>query len=252
MPAEASSNKGYGLVLVPQSPIVRTIFFKEGGSCRLSFPYSLFALFYFRTSSLPYSLKRLHVIFGQKPFTGTDLTEEFFGLPIRNHDGAFATCFYEWSGEQTAVKFAQKIIGQYWMSPFAEYEDWASWWTKRYNSSDPTFLNRWKEATAKKDYDFIMKEPLLKPDHHVNLGKLLAANKSHYDEGGIEIVSIIPQLDSIKELEASLACQNIQNTESLLTIPETNKEIVKRTRREKRRVKRAEARILLEVKKVNS
>ena len=120
MPAESSNAQGYGLVLVPQPPMVRTIFFSEGGGRQLAFPYTLFGLFYFRTSEYQYNLKRLHVIFGQKPFTGTDLTEEFFGLPLRNHDGAFATCFYQWDVEQTAEKFAEKIIGQYWMSPYAE------------------------------------------------------------------------------------------------------------------------------------
>ena len=239
MPAEASDKKGYGLVLVPQPPMVRTIFFSEGGSCQLSFPYSLFALFYFRTLELPYSLKRLHVIFGQKPFTGTDLTEEFFGLPLRNHDGAFATCFYQWDGEQTAEKFAEKIIGQYWQSPYAEYNDWASWWTKKYHSGDRDFLSRWKEATAKKDYNFIMNEPLLKADHHVNLGKLLAANKSHYSEGGIEVVSMNPQLTLVRELEASLLAQNTPTpTPTPIPIP-IPIPIVKRTRREKRRMKRA-------------
>jgi hypothetical protein len=200
MPAELNSNTGYGLVLAPQPPMVRTIFLHEGGSYQLSFPHTLFALFYFRTEEHKYQLKRLHVIFGQKPFTGTDLTEEFFGLPLRNHDGAFATCFYQWDTEETAEKFAQKIIGQYWMSPYAEYNDWASWWTKRYNSLNSSFLDKWKKATAEGDYDFIMREPLLKADHHVNLGKLLQANKSHYAQGGIEIVSLSPKLDLIKEI----------------------------------------------------
>lgn len=200
MPAEFSSDKGYGLVLVPQPPLVRTIFFHEGGKQQLSFPHTLFGLFYFRTPDYKYHLKRLHVIFGQKPFTGTDLNEEFFGLPLRNHDGAFATCFYQWDTEQTAEKFAEKIIGQYWMSPYAEYDDWASWWTKRYNALDPDFSKRWKEATNNKDYNFIMNEPLLKADHHVNLGKLLEANRSHYEQGGIEIVTLAPKLDLIKEV----------------------------------------------------
>jgi len=201
MPAESSNAQGYGLVLVPQPPMVRTIFFAEGGKRQLSFPYTLFGLFYFRTPEYKYHLKRLHVIFGQKPFTGTDLTEEFFGLPLRNHDGAFATCFYQWDVEQTAEKFAEKIIGQYWMSPYAEYNDWASWWTNRYGALNPNFLKQWQEATDKKDYDFIMNEPLLKADHHVNLGKLLEANKSHYSQGGIEVVTLGPKLDLVKEIE---------------------------------------------------
>jgi len=44
MPAESSNSQGYGLVLVPQPPMVRTIFFAEGGKRQLSFPYTLFAI----------------------------------------------------------------------------------------------------------------------------------------------------------------------------------------------------------------
>lgn len=201
MPAESSNAQGYGLLLVPQPPMVRTIFFAEGGGRQLAFPHTLFGLFYFRTPQYNFHLKRLHVIFGQKPFTGTDPTEEFFGLPLRNHDGAFATCFYDWAGEQTAEKFAEKVISQYWMSPYAEHHDWASWWTNRYAALDPEFLNRWKAATDEKDYEFALREPLLKADHHVNLGKLLEANRSHYSEGGVEVITLGPKLDLVKQLE---------------------------------------------------
>lgn len=45
-----------------------------------------------------------------------------------------------------------------------------------------------------------MREPLLKADHHVNLGKLLEANKSHYSQGGIEVVTLGPKLDLVKEI----------------------------------------------------
>ena len=205
MPAESSSATGYGLVLVPQPPVMRTIFFAEDGAQpkkgqQLAFPHTLFALFYFRTAQHQYHLKRLHVIFGQKPFTGTDPTEKLYGLPLRNHDGAFATCFYQWDTEQTAQKFAEKIIGQYWMSPYAEYNDWASWWSKRYSDQNPTFLPRWIEASKEKNYDFILEEPLLQADFMVNLGKLLDANKLHYAAGGIEVVSLSPNLDLIKDL----------------------------------------------------
>ena len=200
MPAELSDATGHGLVLVPQPPMVRTIFFAEGGKQQLIFPYTLFGLFYFRTPQHQYQLKRLHVIFGQKPFTGVDPEEKFYGLPLRNHDGAFATCFYQWDTEQTAQKFAEKIIGQYWMSPYAEYNDWASWWTRRYHSHNPTFLNQWKQATKEKNYKFIFEEPLLQADYIVNLGKLLEA--SHYAAGGIEVVTM-PNMEAAKDLEAA-------------------------------------------------
>lgn len=200
MPAESSSEQGYGLVLATQLPTVRTIFYHEGNKRQLAFPHVLFGLFYFRSKSHQYHLKRLHVTFGQKPFTCNDLTEEFFGLPLRNHDGAFATCFYEWHAEETAQKFAEKIIAQYWMSPYAEHNDWASFWTRRYQSLNPEFLKRWEQATDDKDYEFTLREPLLKADHHVNLGKLLEANKSHYAQGGIEVVTLGPKLDLVKEM----------------------------------------------------
>lgn len=200
MPAESSSATGYGLVLVPQPPMVRTIFFVEGGKQQLVFPFTLFGLFYFRTPDFKYHLKRLHVMFGQKPFTGLDPTEEVYGLPLRNHDGAFATCFYQWDVEQTAEKFAEKIIGQYWMSPYAEYNDWASWWTKRYNANNKAFHAKWVQATKEKNYKFIFEEPLLKADYIVTLGKLLDANKSHYAQGGIEVVNLRPNMELAKEL----------------------------------------------------
>lgn len=200
MPAELSANKGYGLVLCPQPPLVRTIFFAEGGKQQLVFPFTLFGLFYFRTEQHKYQLKRLHVMFGQKPFTGLDPTEEVFGLPLRNHDGAFATCFYQWDVEQTAEKFAEKIIGQYWQSPYAEYHDWASWWTRRYASHNPTYHQQWVQATKEKNYKFVFEQPLLKADYIVTLGKLLDANKSHYEQGGIEVVNLAPDMALAKEL----------------------------------------------------
>lgn len=200
MPAELSANKGYGLVLCPQPPLVRTIFFAEGGKQQLVFPFTLFGLFYFRTEQHKYQLKRLHVMFGQKPFTGLDPTEEVFGLPLRNHDGAFATCFYQWDVEQTAEKFAEKIIGQYWQSPYAEYHDWASWWTRRYTSHNPTYHQQWVQATKEKNYKFVFEQPLLKADYIVTLGKLLDANKSHYEQGGIEVVNLAPDMALAKEL----------------------------------------------------
>jgi hypothetical protein len=191
MPAESSRNTGHGLILVPQPPSVRTIFFAEGGKKRLIFPYTLFGMFYFRTPQHQYLLKRLHVIFGQEPFTGKE-DEKLYGLPVRNHDGAFATCFYHWPGEQTAEKFAHLIINQYWMSPYAEYNDWASWWTQRYTALNPTFAAQWDEATKAKNYRWILEQEFLQPDHHVTLGKLLEANKSHYAAGGIEVVNLVP------------------------------------------------------------
>lgn len=200
MPAELSAAQGHGLVLVPQPPLLRTLFFTDKKPTMLVFPYTLFGLFYFRTEQHQYQLKRLHVIFGQQPFTGLDPTEKFYGLPLRNHDGAFATCFYQWDTEQTAEKFAEKIIGQYWMSPYAEYNDWASWWTQRYKSQDPGFLKRWEAATKAKDYKFIFNEPLLQADYIVTLGKLLEANKSHYAKGGIEVVNLKPNYDLIKDM----------------------------------------------------
>lgn len=210
MPAESSSATGYGLLLVPQPPAVRTIFMKEGGSKRLAFPHTLFGLFYFRSEKVQFHLKRLHVMFGQQPFTG-DRTEKVFGLPLRNHDGAFATCFYHWDTEQTAEKFAKKIIGQYWMSPYAEYNDWASWWTKKYNSGNPSFLSRWEQATKDGDYDFAMRESLLQSDYTVNIGKLLDANKMHYAAGGVEILSWARE--EIKEEPKSIRNVNSDITE---------------------------------------
>lgn len=199
MPAESSPATGSGVILCTQPPMIRTIFLREGGSMQLAFPHVLYALFYFQTEAHPFQLKKLNVMWGQQPFA-CDPTEKVYGLPIRNHDGAFATCFYQWDTEQTAQKFAEKIIGQYWMSPYAEYNDWASWWSKRYSDQNPTFLPRWIEASKEKNYDFILEEPLLQADFMVNLGKLLDANKLHYAAGGIEVVSLSPNLDLIKDL----------------------------------------------------
>lgn len=197
MPAEASSETGYGLLLVPQPPNVRTILFANSVTDkiekkRLVFPYVLFGLFYWKNPphlAQPFALKRLHVMFGQEPFTG-DLSQKLYGLPLRNHDQTFATCLYRWDGEQTAEKFAQKIINQYWTSPFAEYNDWASWWTKRYNSLNPQFFAEWEAATNRKDYKWIFETQLLQPDHHVNIGKLLEANKSHIKAGGVTVLNL--------------------------------------------------------------
>ena len=137
-------------------------------------------------------------MFGQQPFTGLDPAEKVYGLPLRNHDGAFATCFYQWDTEQTAEKFAEKIIGQYWMSPYAD--DWASWWSRRYASHNSSFLGQWGKATKEKNYKFIFEEPLLQADYIVTLGKLLEANKSHYEAGGIEVVTLAPNLELAKDL----------------------------------------------------
>lgn len=189
MPAEASAAEGYGLLLVPEPPMVRTIFFAEGGKQRLVFPYTMFGLFYFRNANFQYSLKRLHVMFSQTPFTG-EREDKLYGLPLRNHDGAFATCFYQWDGEQTAEKFAHLIINQYWMSPYAEYHDWASWWTGRYQALNPTFAKEWADASARKDYQWIFDQTLLQPDHHVTLGRLLDANKAHTKQGGVEVLQL--------------------------------------------------------------
>lgn len=197
MPAEASSAEGHGLLLVPQPPMVRTIFFAEGGKRQLVFPHTLFGLFYFRNNNFQYQLKRLHVIFGQTPFTG-DRDEKLYGLPLRNHDGAFATCFYQWDGEQTAEKFAHLIINQYWMSPYAEYHDWASWWTNRYQALNPTFSKEWADATASKNYKWIFEQQLLQPDHHVTLGRLLDANKAHTKKGGVEVLNLeVPKVEMV-------------------------------------------------------
>lgn len=201
MPAEASSAVGHGLLLIPQPPMVRTIFFAEGGKRRLVFPYTLFGMFYWKNPDhlpdKPFALKRLHVMFGQEPFTG-DEKQKLYGLPLRNHDGAFATCFYQWDGEQTAEKFAHLIINQYWMSPYAEYNDWASWWTNRYTSLNPQFINEWAAATDRKDYKWIFETPMLQPDHHVSIGKLLEANKSHIKAGGVEVVNLeVPKVEIV-------------------------------------------------------
>jgi len=194
MPAEFSNETGHGLLLIPQPPMVRTIFYDNGNKLRLVFPYALFGLFYWKNPQhLPdksFALKRLHVMFGQQPFTGAE-DQKLYGLPLRNHDGAYATCFYKWDGEETEEKFARLIINQYWMSPYAEYHDWASWWTQRYAALNPQFFDEWVAATERKDYKWILEQQLLQAEHHVTVGKLLEANKSHVNAEGVRVVQLI-------------------------------------------------------------
>ena len=186
MPAELSSDPGFGLLLVPQAPMIRTIFLKEGGKQKLFFPHTLFCLFYFKDPD--FRLKRLHVTFSKIPFTGQE-SDAFYGLPVRNHDGCFATCFYDWPSDKDEEKFIHKVIGQYWASPFGEYNDWASWWSERYAALKPEFLKEWLKATEEQNYDWIFDQDFLQADHHVDLEKLIKANKTHVT-GGVKFLNL--------------------------------------------------------------
>lgn len=191
MPAEYSSDQGYGVLLVPQPPQIRTIFYGDSytNRKRLMFPHTLFVLFYFKTPQNYYHLKSLHVAFGQTPFTG-EPTDKLFGLPLHNHNEAFATCLYQWGQAETADEFIKKIIGEYWMGPFIETNDWASYWSILYKRDAPEFLKEWTKATKENNLNFIMDTPLLQAEYMVDLGKLLNSKKSHFEKGGIEILSL--------------------------------------------------------------
>lgn len=200
MPAESSPATGSGVILCTQPPMIRTIFLREGGSMQLAFPHVLYALFYFQTEAHPFQLKKLNVMWGQQPFA-CDPTEKVYGLPIRNHDGAFATCFYQWPSAKTAEEFIEKVVGQYWLSPFGEYEDWASFWSRRYKAKNPKFLAEWTQATKDKNYNYAMEKVLLQADYVVTLGKLLETNKSHYATSGVQIMNWNGNTSLIKKIK---------------------------------------------------
>lgn len=205
MPAESSSATGTGVILYSQPPMLRTIMLVNQSSgnidyVQLAFPHVLYGLFYFRTERHPFMLKKLNVMFGPEPFTGAE-TDKVYGLPLRNHDGAFATCFYNWPTSNTEEEFVETVVNQYWGSPFIETNDWASFWSRRYASKNPQFLPEWIQATKDKKYEYALENPMLASDYVVSVGKLIEANKANVATDGVKIKNWVLKQDLVKEIQ---------------------------------------------------
>jgi hypothetical protein len=82
----------------------------------------------------------------------------------------------------------EKTIQQYWTSPFAEYNDWASAWTNKYINRHPTFLKEWIKQTKNKNFDWIFNKDFIAPDYVVNIQKLLEVNKSYIAKLGVKVI----------------------------------------------------------------
>lgn len=193
MGSHRDSTPAHGLILVPQPPQKHIITMGENG-CEgrptLVFPYHLFCIFYTYHDNVGFYLSRLHVPFSQKPFTGENPDEQFYGLPLRNHEAAHAICFYQWPCHQDKETFVRLVIQQYWSSPFMEYFDNFSYWNQIYDAMNTGFLSRWIENTKAKNHKWIMEQKLLQPPYMVSLGKLLESNKSQVSPRGVEVLCL--------------------------------------------------------------
>lgn len=185
-----SGHTHHGKIVATQPPQMRTIFWQGGSKQHFMFPHSMYVMYYTRNEgnhNIKYWLNRLHVAFSLEPFryseeNGFDLQQRLYGMPLANYDVGLAICFYEWPGIPDPRHFAERVIQQWWTSPFQNYGDSFSHWLNTYNSQQPHFVNQWQQASKERNYDWLMEQNLIQPPHNVNLKMLFQSNKTLTDE----------------------------------------------------------------------
>lgn len=175
----------HGRIVATQKPQMRTIFWYDGQRQHFMFPHSQFIMYYTRNergNNVKYWLNRLHVAFSLEPFECGNTEQRLYGLPLANYDVGLAICFYEWPSAQNPREFAERVIGQYWSSPFQDYGDCFSHWRQTYQSQQPQFANHWLAASKSRNYDWLLEQDLIQPPYLVNLKKMYESNKTLTDE----------------------------------------------------------------------
>jgi hypothetical protein len=187
----------HGRIVASQPPQMRTIIWQDGMRHHLMFPHALYVMYYTRgdqNNKNKYWLNRLHVAFSQTPFT-FDPNDRLSGLPLANYDMGLAICFYEWPVADDPKEFADKVIAQYWSSPFQDYQDSFSHWLNCYRDQEPTFWQEWVAASKTRKYDWMIDQSFLQAPYIVSLKKLFDSNKTLTEE-----IEYFPNINVKKKL----------------------------------------------------
>lgn len=179
-----STQTHHGKVVATTPPQVRTIFWHgQNRGEQFIFPHALFVAYYTRNEgkhNIKYWLNRLHVAFSLEPIDLKNDQQPVYGLPLANTDVGNAICFYEWPNREDPLDFIKSVVAQYWSSPFQDYGDSFSHWLNQYNArgGGRNFRPEWKDATARRDWQWLWKQTLYQAPYCVNLRQTLLSNKT--------------------------------------------------------------------------
>lgn len=184
----SASSIHHGKVVATTPPQVRTIFWN--GASRgeqFIFPHTLFVAYYTRNEgghNIKYWLNRLHVAFSLAPIDLKNWEQPIYGLPLANTDAAGGICLYEWPGKQDPLEFIRAAISLYWVSPFNDYGDGFSHWLNVYQATSNAlarnglFREHWKQATARRDWQWLWNQHLHQAPQAINLRQLFKGNRT--------------------------------------------------------------------------